>query len=232
LSVTFTPKSAGTYKVEISGSGFSEASKESFTATDSRTFKVKKPSAFKKVDAELNANRVAENKVELSWAVVGTGAEIYRATTPNGTYKLIKSMKSTQGNSFVDKVKKKQNYFYKLRYYLKSGKKTYYSKFSGSQWKFAEAPGKPTITKAVKKGKKVQLKWKVSKDCGHFTIYHSLKKKSGFEIIDYVAGNEFCYVDKNVKSGQQYYYKVEADIYYDWNGTIKGKKSAVKAVKV
>ena len=231
VSVEFTPKKAGKYKIEMSSTGFSEKSEDSFEAADSITIKVKKASAFKNMEANLSANRVAQNKVELSWDIVGSGAKIYRATKRDGEYKLIKTINASKGNTFVDKVNKKENYFYKLRYFLKDGKKEYLSKFSTSQWKFAKAPSKPTNVKAVKKGKKVKLTWKTAKDCGHFIIYRSTKKKGGYEVLGYVAGDEFSFFDKSVESGKKYFYKVDACIYYDWSGVTKTKKSGVVSIK-
>ena len=187
-----------------------------------------KPAAFKKVKPTLTSSRVKPNRVDLSWESAGTGAMVYRATAPNGKYKLIKKTKKT---SYTDKVSKKKDYLYKLKVYLKYKKKTYVSKFSGSEWKFVTKPVKPKNVKAVKAKKGVKLTWKQSKACGHFSILRSEKKNGKYEAIGYSSGDYLKYPDKTAKRGKTYFYKVQADNYMDWSGKIKGTNSAVVKIK-
>ena len=218
LSTTFTPKEPGKYKVEISSPGFSQVSEDNFSATDSRTFTVKKASTFKSVVPDFTSTRSSKTKVELSWTNSGTGAMIYRATTRDGKYKLVKK---TTEQSYTDKVSKKNNYFYKIKFYLRYNSKTYTSKFSHIEQKFAKEPAAPTITAVSKVKKGVKIAWKQPTDCGHYTILRGTKKNGTYEALDYVSGDaKTTYVDKTAKKGKTYYYQVESNCYLDWSGKI------------
>lgn len=230
VETSFVPKTAGTYKIEISSPGFFPEDYASFKATDTITIKVKKASAFAKVVPNFGAQRISSKRVRIDWDNVGTGAWIYRATHAAGPYKLVKKVSGT--DTYVDKVSAKKNYFYKIKLTLKVGSKTYKSKFSHSEWKFAsKKPAKPKKLTAKKVKKGVKLTWTQTTDCGHYVIYRSTKKKGSYEAIDYLSGDAVTkYVDKSAKKGKTYYYKVEACVYLDWNGSIKSAKSApVKA---
>lgn len=230
VETSFVPKTPGTYKIEISSPGFFPEDYASFEASDTITIKVKKASAFAKVVPNFGAERISSKRVRLAWDNVGTGAWIYRATHAAGPYKLIKKVSGT--DTYVDKVNAKKNYFYKIKLTLKVGSKTYKSKYSHSEWKFAsKKPAKPKGLKAKKVKKGVKLTWTQTTDCGHYVIYRSTKKKGSYEAIDYLAGDAATkYVDKSAKKGKTYYYRVESCVYLDWNGVIKSAKSApVKA---
>ena len=228
-SVSFTPKKPGKYKIEVAGPSFSQKDPSDFSASDSITITVKKPAAFKTIVPQVTSSRTSPTSVEISWENSGTSAKVFRSTTRNGKYKLIKTTKET---SYVDKVSAKKDYFYKVQLCLKYGKKTYTSKLSGEESKFVTKPAKPTIKSVTKAKKNVKLAWKQSTDCGHFTIYRSTKKSGGYEVIGYVGGNEYSFIDTcEKKKGKKYYYKVEACNYMDWSGEIKGTMSAMKAYK-
>lgn len=68
----------------------------------------------------------------------------------------------------------------------------------------------PTAFKASKKGKKVTLSWKKSKDADYYIVYRSTSSNSGFKKIATVKGKKTRYTDvsKTVKSKKRFYYKV------------------------
>lgn len=77
---------------------------------------------------------------------------------------------------------------------------------------------KPKSLKVTAGKKKVTISWKKSKGASKYQIYRSTKKNSGYKKIKTTSKKKF--VDKKVKRGKRYYYKVRA---------IKGSSSTGKA---
>lgn len=80
--------------------------------------------------------------------------------------------------------------------------------------------------------RKVTLKWKKTKGASGYQIVRSMKKKKGYKTIKTIKkGSTVFYIDKKVKSGKTYFYKIRA---YKKSGkkTIYGGWSPVKKVKV
>lgn len=80
--------------------------------------------------------------------------------------------------------------------------------------------------------KKVTLKWKKTRGASGYQINRSMKKNKGYKCIKKITrGSTVLYVDKNVKSGKVYYYKIRA--FKKVGSTVKfGGWSPVKKVKV
>lgn len=70
----------------------------------------------------------------------------------------------------------------------------------------------------------IQLKWKKVKKAKKYQVYRATKKKGKFKKVATVKTNS--YVNKGLKDGKKYYYKVRAV-----NGKKKGKFSAKKSAK-
>lgn len=76
--------------------------------------------------------------IKLSWSKVSgvSGYKIYRATSKNGSYKLVKTIKKGSTKTWTDKsVKNKKGYYYKISAYQKKGGKTYSSAKSSAKYK-------------------------------------------------------------------------------------------------
>ncbi|MBR2548177.1 MAG: hypothetical protein IKF07_08305 [Eubacterium sp.] len=128
---------SGTYKIKA-GAEFN-ASSEPTTLTDvadERTFIVKKASALKSVKPKLHKSTVV--RYLPVWEDQGvTGVKLYRASKKNGKYKCIKTIKTTQtvkddktNGSYQLTEKQAKGKYFKIRYYVKNGAKTTYSKYS------------------------------------------------------------------------------------------------------
>ena len=107
-----------------------------------------------------------------------------------------------------------------------------YGKLDGeiATYTYTVVLAKPSVT--LKAGKKqIKASWKKVAGADGYEVYRSVKKKSGFKLIKTVGDvSAVSYVDKNIKSGKTYYYKVRA--YESVNGTLEyGKYSAVKSAK-
>lgn len=74
-----------------------------------------------------------KKKAKVSWskATNASGYRIYRATSANGKYKCIKTIKSSKkGSRTIKKLKSKRTYYYKVRAYIKKNGKKYYGNYS------------------------------------------------------------------------------------------------------
>ncbi|MDD6069302.1 MAG: GH25 family lysozyme [Clostridiales bacterium] len=81
----------------------------------------------------LKAKKRGTNYLTLSWSrnKSGSGYQIYRSTSLNGTYKKIKTFSTNLTTSFKNtKLNAGQCYYYKIRSYKKVSGKTYYGPFS------------------------------------------------------------------------------------------------------
>lgn len=88
-------------------------------------------------------------------------------------------------------------------------------------------PGKPTVKLTAGK-KKITVKWNRITGANGYVIYRSTKKTSGFKAIKTIkSGKTVSFVNKSLKTGKRYYYKVKA------YKTIESKKiySSISAVK-
>lgn len=83
------------------------------------------------------SSKAGKKSITVEWNKVAgaSGYHIYRATSKNGTYKLIKKKGSTARSYTNKKLKSKKTYYYKVRAYrLVNGKKIY-SSYSSKTWK-------------------------------------------------------------------------------------------------
>lgn len=78
----------------------------------------------------------------------------------------------------------------------------------------SQSPGKPAATKKVtakqiKKKAQVKITWKKVRGAKAYVIYRSQKKKKGFVKIKLLKGEKkISFVDRKVKKGKTYYYRV------------------------
>ena len=135
---------------------------------------------------------------------MGFGMKIYRATKPNGTYKLIKK---TKKDTFTDKkVSAKKVYYYKVKLWAKSGGKIYQSKWSKKQ-KAAKFIAKVVVTQ--KGSKCVKITWKKIKGAGYYLVCRNNKGVgSGYDVISCEDKSALTYYDKTVEQGKTYYYAI------------------------
>lgn len=90
---------------------------------------VKKPAQV----TSLKATATGTSKIKLTWAKTknATGYQIYMKSSKNGTYKKIKTIKSAKTVAYTKtNLKSNTKYWFKIRAYKTSGKKTVYGKFS------------------------------------------------------------------------------------------------------
>lgn len=168
-------------------------------------------------------------QLKISWKKVegATGYQIYRSTTgKKDSYKKVAAVKSDKA-SYTDKsLKNSKTYYYKVRAYKKSGKKTTYSDF-------AKINGSTKITSAfvVKKFKeavKVSSEW-ASYYCKYLDRNTSVKRRSpyGFDIEYYKVNHKTINTKKKLKKYLGNYFTndicesiVNNDAYIEVNGKL------------
>ncbi len=204
ILTTFTPKSAGTLKLCIYGCNRGLAKVQELQATTTIKVKKAKASKIKKVKPEITVERTAKNKAKIVCTTdYGYGMKVYRATKKNGKYKLIKK---TSKNTFTDKtLKASKTYYYKIKLYAKSGKKTYQSKWSAKTLADKYVDG----LSLVKVSSGVKIKWKAVSGTGYYLIRRSTKGVPGEDdVISCEGGETTEYIDTEVQKGKTYYYSV------------------------
>ena len=211
IETTYTPKTTGILKLCIYGRNMGLNVIEE-TLQDTIKIKVKKPSAsaITSMKPEVEVVRIAKKKAEITNLTnLGQGMEIYRSEKKNGKYVLIgKTTKTTYTDT---KIKASKEYYYKIRIYSKTKKKTYKSPYSNKAK--AEIFTGAKIVLSYSKSKGVKVTWKKIKGAGYYLVGRNTKGVNGeYEIIQCCESNgPLTFYDKGVKKGKTYYYCIIAE---------------------
>ena len=86
----------------------------------------------------VSVEKTAKGKssIKIKWKIVkgANGYKIYRSTKKNKGFKCVKTIKKSATTVWKDtSVQSGRIYYYKMRAYKKSGKKTIYSKYSSTK---------------------------------------------------------------------------------------------------
>jgi len=156
--------------------------------------------------------------LKISWSKAKNAKKykVYRATSKNGKYKLIKTTTSRSYSN--SKLTTGKTYYYKVR--AINGKKNgKYSTVKTGKTKM----GKPTVT--VTASDSNIIKWSKVSGASWYNIYRATSKNGKYSLIK--SGNTSrTYYDNSLTGGKTYYYKVKA-----FNGYTSGSFSAIKSVK-
>lgn len=152
------------------------------------------------------------NKLKISWTEMpqATGYQIYRATSKNGKYKLVKTVTSKNTTSYTNgSLAQGQTYYYKIRFYkkFKTGVKLY-GAYSAAAGTTSVAPG--NITSISGADGKVQLSWSATSNATGYQLYRATSKNGNYSRVANLAAGITNYTDKYVSAGAEYYYKVRA----------------------
>lgn len=209
-------KDAGTATITITGQG-------KYTGSTQLTFKiVKTVSGVKAVSASYNSIKVSWNEIKSV-----TGYKVYRSTSKNGDYKLVKTLKDSTSTSYTDtKLTTGTTYYYKVMPY-KSSKNGKASKVVSAKAVLEKA----AITSAKNSAKKtVKLTWNKVSGASGYEVYRSTSKNGAYKLVKTVTSGS-SYKDTKLSKGKTYYYKVRA--YRTVDGEkVYGSYSSVKKVKI
>lgn len=163
----------------------------------------------------------SKSSITLTWSSVPkvTYYYIYRATSVNGSYRKIATVKT--GNYTDKKLRKGSTYYYKVR----AANRYEISPYSytikatvGNKYSNLSAPGgfeAKTINDS-----QISLRWNSVKNASSYYIYRATSVSGNYNKIAAVNGT--TYTDKSLNQNTTYYYKVQA-----YDGKITGSYSLV-----
>ncbi|MBR0455434.1 MAG: CHAP domain-containing protein [Firmicutes bacterium] len=154
--------------------------------------------------------------VKASWGQVSgaSGYELYRATSQNGDYSLLKKL---SGTSYTDKsTTTNKAYYYKVRAYrtVDDSKKNGY--FGSAKMGMKASISKVSGVSASSSSNCVALKWGAVSGASGYEVYRATgSNKSSYTNVG--SATSAAFNDYNVATGLTYYYKIRA--YKKVNGT-------------
>ena len=184
---------------------------------------------------KVTMNAIKKNSdtvLTASWKRTGasSGVELYRSLKKDSGYSRIYT--GAASNYKNSKLTYGKTYYYKARIYRTVDGKKYYGGWSAVK-SYKLIPAAPKI-KTIKnsKSKQATLTWSKVNGATGYEIYRSLKKGSGYKKIATIKkGKTVKYVNKKLKKGKTYYYKIRT---YKTVNKKKGYSaySAVKSIKI
>ena|GEM_PF-5522889 len=170
------------------------------------------------------------NSLKISWKMIENvqGYEIFYSNSKNGAYKKVGT---TDSNYYICKnLTIGKIYYFKIRSYIKVNGKSYYSKDTGVESKKVIL-SKPAGFKAKKKSStSAKLLWKKISGATSYEIYRS-EKKGKYKKIATVKSSKTSYIDKKLKIGKTYYYKIRT-VKKIGKNTYKSKFTDIKTLKL
>lgn len=190
------------------------------------------PAKTEKFTLQLSASTTTSTKLKWNMLASADRYQIYRATSANGTYKLVKTINDGTKTSYTNKSLQcgKTYYYYVKAYEKKSG--TFVCINTTPTKKVKLTPAKVSLKSVKASGKKVKITWKKQSGISGYVVYQSTKKSKGYKKIATVkSASKVSYTTKKLTAGKKYYYKIRA--YKTVNGKkVYGSYSSVKSVTV
>ncbi|MBR6798506.1 MAG: fibronectin type III domain-containing protein, partial [Firmicutes bacterium] len=180
----------------------------------------------------FKAARSTSTSISLTWdAVEGAeGYRIYRASTENGTYGLLKELEGGEISSYKDEgIPTGDKYYYKITAYGTDGGINVESSMSVSVYATVtpEVPGSFKATRSSHNS--IKLTWtKVSGADGYYIYRYNSSKKIYSLYKRITSGNTTSYTNTGLITGTTYKYYIKA--YSNGNnGTVSSLESSVKS---
>lgn len=201
-----TVKAGKTYYYKVEAYNVNSGTKGYGGASDAVAGKTAKRT---KITSIVSTN---EKTLTIKWNKI-TGAygyRIKRSTDEDGTYKVVKTIKSGNTTSYKDtSVKAGKTYYYTVETMVKTGDNICYSGDSASME--GRTAKKAKIKYAVSNGSnQIEVNWGAVSGAYGYRIKRSTSKNGTYKVVATLKGkNNTTYQDKNVKTAKTYYYKVE-----------------------
>ena len=153
----------------------------------------------------ITLTRTSSGKPKISWEAV-TGAtkySVYRSTSKDGTYKLIKTTDSLSYTDTSSALVDGNNYYYKVKAVNEYG----YSKYSS----YAKMLllNKAVISASLSDGY-AKISWEEVPGATKYSVYRSTSKNGEYKCIATVEGLSCTDKSYGLEKGRTYYYKVRA----------------------
>lgn len=152
----------------------------------------------------------SNGRLKITWKSVSKAKqyELLRSTKKNGSYQKVATISKKAGDTYIDlNLKTQKKYYYKLR--ARGGEKNGYSSYSAVSYGWAVK--KTAITSVSSKSStSLLLKWKKVDNAYAYRIQRSTSKKGTYTTVAEVKDGKTSYIDQNLKSKKNYYYRVQA----------------------
>lgn len=164
------------------------------------------PSNFKAV-------RSSYKSIKLSWSKVpgASGYAIYRASSENGKYTLIRRITRGKTTSYTNtSLTCGKTYYYKIRAYRNVSGKRIYSKYTEV---VSASPylSKPSTPSASRSSYKILIKWKAVSGAKGYKVWRATEPEGEFKLVKTITKSSTrSFYDSSVVPGTTYYYKITA----------------------
>lgn len=182
------------------------------------------------------------DRVEVKWTKItkAAGYKVYRSTSKDSGYKLIKTIKSGSTVSYTDKsVKHNKKYYYKVKAYAAVDGKTIYSADSAVKSILVRVAKVEGITITRMDYNTLTIKWSPVEGATGYRIYRSKTKNGTYNSVAALSGKDnVSFTDSKLKCGRTYYYKVRAyreidDVkYFGDYSNVKSRNTRPEKVKL
>lgn len=190
------------------------------------------PSLAEKFTLKVSASGTTSAKLSWDMQSKADGYYIMRATSSNGAYKVVATIKDGTETTYVNKgLQCGKTYYYRVQAYEnQSGKLVVIN--TTSKQKVKLLPAKASLKSVKATGTKAKITWKKQSGVNGYVVYQSTKKNSGYKKIATIkSAKKVSYTTKKLKAGKKYYYKVKA--YKTVNGKkVYGNYSNIKSVTI
>ena len=221
-----TVKAGKTYYYKVEAYNVNSGTKGYGGASDAVAGKTAKRT---KITSIVSTN---EKTLTIKWNKI-TGAygyRIKRSTDEDGTYKVVKTIKSGNTTSYKDtSVKAGKTYYYTVETMVKTGDNICYSGDSASME--GRTAKKAKIKYAVSNGSnQIEVNWGAVSGAYGYRIKRSTSKNGTYKVVATLKGkNNTTYQDKKLKTAKTYYYKIETINKVNGKKGYSGNSAAVSA---
>lgn len=152
------------------------------------------------------ANVYSSGKVKLSWNPVdgATAYKVYRATSKNGTYTLMKTVKS--GTGYVNTSASTGNtYYYKVK--AVGSNSSAASAYSSVVSRICKLP-RPVVSASLNSSGKPVLRWDAVSGAVSYKVYRATSNDGTYKLMKTTTATN--YTNTSFSANTTYYYKVKA----------------------
>ncbi|MGN0295387.1 MAG: fibronectin type III domain-containing protein [Lachnospiraceae bacterium] len=172
----------------------------------------------------------AYNKICISWTKVNgcEGYVIYRSTSENGTYSVMKTVTQATATSYTNMVTSSEDYYYKIRAYVLVDEKKVYGEYSNISMGNVITGPPAEFDGTVVSATKLKFTWSKVEDADGYVIYMSSSEDAGYKAVKNITSKDTLTYSKTLSSTAPYYYKMRAyrlidgkKVYSDYTETIE-----------
>lgn len=186
----------------------------------------------KAITPTAKAASYSYTKIKVSWERIEglDGYKVYRATSKNGKYSLVRTTTSAATTSYINTGRTTgKTYYYKIRGYKKIGKTTYYTKYSAVT---SAAPRLSTVkvTKVyLPKDFNTRICWNKVSGATSYQVYRKRTDQSKWKLMKTVSSKYNYATDK---MGDVIYfwgriqYAENDDVLHDWEYKVRAVRES------